>query len=376
MKKTLLILLLFQTGLHLAAQTNPPWRNPLMIAHSNNGSFFSTPEIFQDSAGVPSAIRWKGDTLICVFQWFRQPENSATWDRVAVKFSVDNGQHWTTPVPIAVAGLPASYQRPFDPTLALLPDGRLRLYFSSSAGPPPNGLDASVNTYSAISTDGVHYSFEPGARVDHPDNRVIDPAVIYFNNSWHFAAPIGAPQAGVYHYVSPDGLNFSPVPMLSSDAKHNWTGNYLVVSPQELRFYGAGMGIIWYNKSTNGGVWSGYQTTNLFGGDPTAVKLADNNFLAIYVGQPYSTPAPEEVADATGFDVTPNKDGTALFIHARDAAAADGVFYLHALDGRLIKTDSFSNHAEIPLDIAADAVLLVRIISGGKVYVQKVIVRR
>lgn len=164
-----------------------------MMSWSNDGVTFGPPAMFQDSSGVPSAVRWRGDTLACVFQWFRQPDPSPTWDPVAVKFSYDNGASWSGPEPIDVNGLPPGYQRPFDPTLTVLDGDSLRIYFSSSDGMPGMGLDSTVNTYSAIGTDGIHYTFEPGARVDVSDNRVIDPAVIHFGPGWHYAAPAGAP---------------------------------------------------------------------------------------------------------------------------------------------------------------------------------------
>src|SRR5258706_16207105 len=107
-------------------------------------------------------LRWKGDTLVCVFQWFRAPMNSASWDRVAVKFSYDKGVTWTEPTPIIVDGLPTNYQRPFDPTLAVVSADSLRIYFSSSETLPIGGLNDLVNTYSAISADGVTYTFEAG----------------------------------------------------------------------------------------------------------------------------------------------------------------------------------------------------------------------
>src|ERR1043165_9177664 len=87
-----------------------PWNNPLKMAWSADGITFGTPAIFQDSSGVPSVIKWKGDTLIAAFQWFRQPNPSLSWDRVAVKFSYGNGMHWTQPTPIIVSGLPTGYQ--------------------------------------------------------------------------------------------------------------------------------------------------------------------------------------------------------------------------------------------------------------------------
>lgn len=281
-----------------------PWERPLKMTWSGDGITFNVPTIFQDSAGVPSVVRWRGDTLVAAFQWFRQPDPSPTWDRVAVKFSYDNGQNWTVPTPIVVNGLPPNYQRPFDPTLVQLGGDSLRIYFSSSAGMPPL-LDSTVNTYSAVSTDGINYQFEPGARVDVLDNRVIDPAVIEFGPGWHYLSPAGAPQDGAYHYVTPDGLDFFPVAMIPSDALHNWTGNYMVNSFTELRFYGSGLNGIWYNASPNGGVWAGYVNTNILGGDPSVVKVATNSYLMVYVGQPYNVGIGERPPAASGVSIVP-----------------------------------------------------------------------
>ena len=52
-----------------AGATAGPWENPLMIARSTDGVHFTGATVFQDSGGVPSAIQWRGDTLVCVFQW-------------------------------------------------------------------------------------------------------------------------------------------------------------------------------------------------------------------------------------------------------------------------------------------------------------------
>lgn len=158
---------------------------PPAHGRSSDGIHFGPNSIFQDSSGVPSVIRWKGDTLICAFQWFRLPQNTPRWYRVAVKFSYDAGQNWTQPTPIVVNGLPANYQRPFDPTLTVFAGDSLRIYFSSSDGLPMGGLSQIVNCYSAKSDDGIHYTYEPNARVDHLTKPLIDPAVIYFNGGWH-----------------------------------------------------------------------------------------------------------------------------------------------------------------------------------------------
>mgnify|MGYP003379270727 CR=1 FL=1 len=146
------IVLIFHlfVGTTLVAQDNGPWNNPLMWAEETAPDVFSTPRIFQDSAGVPSVIRrGTSDTLLCAFQWFREPRNTPTWDRVAVKMSTDDGVSWTQPVPIVIDGLPTGYQRPFDPTLVSFKDS-IRIYFSSSVRMPMGGLDSLVNTYSCL----------------------------------------------------------------------------------------------------------------------------------------------------------------------------------------------------------------------------------
>ncbi len=278
----------------ISVNENGPWNSPLKIAFSSDGTNFINDKIFQDSAGVPSVIKWNGDTLICAFQWFREPRNSPTWDRVAVKFSYNKGLDWTEPKPIIVKGLPQNYQRPFDPTLVVTDNGKLRIYYSSSNG-PVQGLDSSINTYSAISDDGINYTFEPNPRYDNPQQRVIDPAVIKYKDQWHYLSPKGAPQDGAFHCISNDGLLFSKQSDFSSDNNHNWTGNFMKENENELRFYGCGP-TIWFNKSDDGFLWKSYINTNINGGDPSVVKIADNSYLMIYVGAPANnTSLPEKV---------------------------------------------------------------------------------
>ena len=293
------------------SQGSPPWERPLKISWSNDGTSFSNITIFQDSAGVPSVVRWKGDTLVCVFQWFRQPMNSVTWDRVAVKFSYDAGLTWTQPTPIKVTGMPENYQRPFDPTLAVTENSGLRIYFSSSNGMPFGGLSSIVDTYSAISSDGVNYTFELNARFDDAGKPVIDPAVILFKGMWHYAAPTGAPQDGAFHCTSNDGINFTQQAKYTSDNAHNWTGNFMLNSPAELRFYGSGQKI-WYSSSPDGFIWQGYTNTTIIGGDPSVVKLSNSNYLAVYVGQPYSVGVPENTILEKQIKVYPNPFTSAI----------------------------------------------------------------
>ena len=286
----------------LSAQTGP-WNNALMITTSVDGVTFSAPVVFQDSAGVPSIVRWHGDTLIGAFQWFRLPSGSPSWDRVAVKFSYDKGMTWTSPTPILIPDLPADFQRPFDPTLAVTNSGKVRIFFSSGVAGTPV-VDSLINTYSAIANDGIHYSYEPGPRFDHPTTHVIDPAIIYFRGMWHYLSPYSLPNIA-YHAISSDGLNFTRVGDIGSDMVRSWTGNYVVNDTNELRFYGSGGPFIWYNHSSNGGVWDGYVNTKVAGGDPSVLKIDPANYLMVYTGTPYKT-VTKELSMGDFISVYPN----------------------------------------------------------------------
>lgn len=349
-------------------QVNSPWESPLMIANSPDGINFSKPVIFQDSSGVVSAIQWKADTLIAAFQWFRQPQGSASWDRVAVKFSYNRGIDWTVPVPVVINNFPLDFQRPFDPALLKLADGSVRLYFSSSHGMPVAGGDSIINTYSAISHDGIHYNFETAARVDHPTSRVIDPSVIYFKNMFHYLSPAGAPQDGAFHYISPDGIHFTAVPEILSDFNHNWTGNYMVADTGELRFYGCGVNI-WYNPSSNGGIWKQYVPTNLVGGDPSVMKFSDNSYMAIFTGQKYSS------VKTSAFNgiihLIMNQDENSIMI---ETGPEDNFsFSLFSMNGILMYSGKVKKGASIDIRKLEPGIYILQLQSDGNKFIQKIV---
>lgn len=289
-----LMVILVATGY---GQDTGPWNSPIMWAEEVSPDLFSIPRVLQDSSGVPSMDRKPNtDSIFCVFQWFRKPRPSPTWDRVAVKISSDDGLSWANPTPIVINGLPDGYQRPFDPTIVFFKDS-VRLYFSSSVRMPTGGLDSLVNTYSAVGTDGINYQFEPGARFDIRDRPVIDPAVAYCPQSleapvsgpWRLTAPIGAPQDGAYQATSFDGLNWNRINNIVSDNTHNWTGNILPNESGTMNFYGSGP-TMWRAQYSGAGEWFPPVTIGLRGGDPSVISLRRRSAKAIvYVGPRYVT---------------------------------------------------------------------------------------
>lgn len=295
------------------ATGNGPWNNNLMMRTSTDGNSFGAETKFIDSSGVPSLLKDAGGRILAAFQWFPAPRNSQYWDKVAVKISEDNGKTWGQAQPIVVNGLPSGFQRPFDPTLTLTTDGRIRIFFSSGRSMSMM-LDSNIATYSAISTDGVNYTFEPNARFSVSGKAVIDPAVLRIGSKWYYTAPKGAPQEGAYHATSDDGLNFTRRADIASTTNYQWTGN-LVEYGAGMRFYGSGNMGTWWSYSAEGTSWSSPVniTTSgatmpqmIRGGDPAVLKIADSNYLIIYVSAPTAQMMTSVSEKYEGLQVSPN----------------------------------------------------------------------
>lgn len=263
-------------------QQSGPWQNDLLV-RSFDDDKFGNERAFVERAGVPSVVRAKDGTLYAAFQWFPDG-NQEAFDKVAVTVSKDAGATWSPPKPAVFGGMTSNYQRPFDPTLVVLEDGRIRMYFTSSptARPGPNAITA---IYSAISTDGFTYTFEPGRRLFVPGKRVIDCAVLELGKTWHMIAPIGRPEDGAYHAVSENGLDFRRVDDIASRDGVNWTGN-LVHHGEGMRFYGTSRRGVWWSYSSDGAKWTDPSYLSFAGGDPTYVSTGENKGLLVYVSRP------------------------------------------------------------------------------------------
>lgn len=277
-----------------------PWDNDLLV-YSIDGTGAQKELAVIQGAGVSTVARMKDGRLIAAFQHFPQ-EDSANFDRIAVQFSGDEGRTWSRPEPIAVDGMDAGLVRPFDPTLVVLPDGRIRLYFTSN-----RTLDirrGAPAIYSGISNDGITYKFEPGVRFSLEGFIVIDCAVALHDGIFHLIVPDNGradefaddrqhrrPGMGKgYHAVSRDGLKFDRVDDVVLPVPGSWLGNML--SDQGyLLFFGTGGGP-WPVRSVDGSSWeadaSSASSARLRGAyvDPGAVKLLNGGWLVIVTGPP------------------------------------------------------------------------------------------
>jgi hypothetical protein len=219
---------------------------------------------------------------------------------VAVAFSRDEGQNWSKPQAIEVVGLESGLARPFDPTLVPLPDGRVRLYFTSNRSPDFRRSTPAI--YSAISSNGWQYNFEPGVRFGIEGRIVIDCAAALHRGTFHLIVPdngnaedfIGAPRRGApppggngYHAISTNGLEFRRLTDLKLPTeRHRWLGN-LQSEGDQLVFFGTGDGGVWSATSSNGDSWTVQdKSRRMPGADPGAVKLKDGGWLLAVTGPP------------------------------------------------------------------------------------------
>lgn len=337
MKTTTRVLPLLAVLLYLAFPASaqiPPWNSPLMICTGSSPTSFGSPSVFQDSSGVPTVIRIgsaSSDTLLCAFQWFPSPMNSAYWDKIAVKFSYDGGATWTAPTSCVFNGLPPGNQRPFDPGLIQLPNGQIRMYFSSSVNNPPAG---GIDTYSAVSTDGINYTVESGVRFNHASFHAIDPTVGLFNSTYYYTSWTTNMSDGAHQATSADGLTFTTNVMLPYDGSHMWLGNYMN-DGSTLRFYGCGSGL-WMRSTTDGVTWSAYTPMpGIMGADPTVTKNQAGTYILIYTGPPnltgiqHAKPGPKDVT------LFPNPAATQIQLFV-PADRADVQFYNAA--GQCVKS--------------------------------------
>ena len=256
-----------------------------------------------ERAGVPTVTKFADGRLIAAHQYF--PENNqADFDKVAVRFSSDEGRSWTPPAAIRIKGLPEGMRFPFDPTLVVLPDQSVRLYFTSLPGRRSDQATPAI--YSAISTNGLDYTFEQGVRFAVEGRPVIDCAVALHQKVFHLYCPDNGagrapggppgqdrrepgdrPQAGVgYHAISTDGLHFARAADVRIEGRRQWLGN-AQTDGREINFYGTGVDGVWTALSADGQTWSSLKTlTGLRAADPGAVTLADGSLLIIGTGPP------------------------------------------------------------------------------------------
>jgi len=272
----------------LGEDISGPWTGSLFGKWLDSDGNQKTPEnfMFVEGAGVPSLINDGNGRLIAAFQWFTCDDPDA-FDKIAVSFSEDDGKTWSEPESIKIDGMADNLSRPFDPTLAITPDGEIRMFFTVNLNSMMLGKDTDI--YSAVSTDGVNYVFEDVPSFSLDDTAVYDSAEIYWNDLWYLIAPknISEPY-GAYFATSEDGVNFTEQEIIYQPTDFNWLGNFYD-GGDTLYFYGMDMGMegskgIGIIETTDGINWSDPKYVGLFGGDPAYACTDSGDCLLIATG--------------------------------------------------------------------------------------------
>jgi hypothetical protein len=180
---------------------------------------------------------------------------------------------------------------PFDPTLVPLPDGRVRLYFTSLRQLRFERDRPAI--YSAISGNGIDHVFEPGMRFGIEGRPVIDCAVALHNGVFHLFAPDngtgrGAPPGNGYYAISTDGLNFTRTNDVHINARRHWLGN-AQSDGKQITFFGTAddpRSSLWMAVSEDGRNWKLIDSPVLKGADPGAVRTRDGGLIVIVTGPP------------------------------------------------------------------------------------------
>ncbi len=289
-----------------------PWNQDVIVYRVTADGAVEKAATFE-RAGVPTVARMPDGRLIAAHQHF--PENDReSFDKVAVHFSSDDGKTWTGPQVIRVAGLPEGMRFPFDPTLVPLPDGRMRLYFTGNMGRTFQNSTPAI--HSAISTDGVEYTCEPGVRFAVEGRAVIDCSVVRHQGVFHLYAPDNGagsnpgrrdpdapessrPREGVgYHATSKDGLAFTRAEDVQIAGRRKWLGS-AQSDGKLITFYGTGEGMsagtaggerprggFWMGTSEDGQNWKVVPNPSIGGADPGAVATRDGGLIVAVTGPP------------------------------------------------------------------------------------------
>ncbi len=200
---TLLFVLFLFASPHGRAQDGP-WAHRVYRATSSDGiHWMRDTTLLFNPASVPGAVK---DTQGRIFIYYVHTTSPTDTETVMVAGSSD-GRHFSTPQPIQVSS--SHVLRKVDPAPVLLPDGRIRLFYLDF------GTRPTKNIYSAVSSDGIHFTEEAGIRFS--KDGITDPDVFRVDSTWVMF--LSLPQSGMamVRAVSSDGLNFT------EDTSFHWT---------------------------------------------------------------------------------------------------------------------------------------------------------
>lgn len=183
-------------------QPTGPYLHKIYSASSTDGLNWSFDNrLLLDHASVPAAIVTpEGKIRIYYVDASQTPENTNCAE------SSDGGMNFTV-LGCTIAN--RANDKALDPSIVLLPDGRYRLYYYASKQNPNTQDRHSI--YSAISTDGIHFTQEQEV---FSREGLVDPDVFAVGSEWLMYV-FSLKEGATIIARSRDGLNFAYVGPLS-----------------------------------------------------------------------------------------------------------------------------------------------------------------
>jgi hypothetical protein len=210
-------------------------RDQTWVTTSADGLTWDAPTLLADKASVPEVMRTSKGIFWAYWVDFSQ-FTGMHQEKIGVAKSAD-GKAWEKLGMVNFSGL--SNLVPVDSDVIELPDGRLRMYFFNIAKETREN-----SIHSAISSDGINFTLEPGIRYQQPG--IFDPDVIrlkdgryrmYLNND-----------GNVISATSNDGLNFNADPGTRVQVRGSIPGS-IVLADGTIRLYTCARGIAVYKSS-------------------------------------------------------------------------------------------------------------------------------
>lgn len=259
-----------------------PYNDKIYATLSGVPNTFPAGTEIAEHASVPDVVQLTQDTgnyqkgdLLVYFVDFAAATTPGT-ESISVIVSHDNAKTWGSKTSLTITGK-VNKGAVVDPSIAQLPDGRLRLYFfgSETTGGDPAQQQQPHRVYSALSRDGINFAVESGYRLEDP--QLTDPEVIYWHNRWYMYYSVGA---NAELAVSNDGLNFTKQ-TLSDEGIGGVPG--ALALPGAVRLYGCNNGIS--TGLAHDGIHFIKDGSNIVSGatcDPSVIQLSNGSYLMIY----------------------------------------------------------------------------------------------
>lgn len=192
--------------------TNTLAEHDTWITFSDDPTAFEKGTLVKEGASVPDVVVCDPEiqTTICepnellIYFVDAATLTSPGSEGIGIIRSIDGGTTWSEVEHINLTGK-VNKGGVVDPSVVLLSDGRMRLYYFGSEttqGDPASATGKHV-VYSAVSSDGVNFTQEDGQRV--AVERLTDPAVAEWKGVWYMLYSVGA-NSGLA--TSTDGLSF------------------------------------------------------------------------------------------------------------------------------------------------------------------------